>query len=85
MKVSAGTRGTSFSSGRQVTITVTGLANNDFVRSADCVMQVPYTRMNETMRMVQRMGGRITDVSVSGGDLAGPAPAAKKANRKAKD
>ena len=80
MKVSAGTRATSSVSGRQVTITVTGLARNDFVRSADCVMQVPYTRMNETMRLVHRLGGRITDVSVSGGtnavqpETATPAP-----------
>jgi phycocyanin-associated rod protein len=79
MKVSAGTRGTSFNSGRQVTFTVTGLANNDYSRTADLVMNVPYTRMNETMRMVQRMGGKITGVSVSGGDLdAAPAPAARK-------
>ena len=86
MKVSAGTRGTSFNSGRQVTFTVTGLANNDYSRTADLVMNVPYTRMNETMRMVQRMGGKITGVSVSGGDLdaaSAPAPR-KKTSSKAK-
>ena len=71
MKVSAGTRGTSTVNGRQVSITVTGLAQNDYVRSADTVMQVPYTRMNETLRLVHRLGGRITDVTVSGGDLPG--------------
>jgi phycocyanin-associated rod protein len=85
MKVSAGTRGTSSVSGRQVTITVTGLARNDFIRSADCVMQVPYTRMNETMRLVHRLGGRITDVAVSGGGDAGApqaeAPAPRKSRR----
>ena len=70
MKVSAGIRGTSFASERQVTFTVTGLANNDYSRTADLVMNVPYTRMNETMRMVQRMGGKITGVNVSGGDLS---------------
>jgi phycocyanin-associated rod protein len=79
MKVSAGTRGTSFSSSRQVTFTVTGVNNNDFSRTAEMVMNVPFTRMNEAMRMVQRMGGKITGVSVSGGDLdAAPAPAARK-------
>jgi phycocyanin-associated rod protein len=79
MKVSAGTRGTSFDSGRQVSFTVTGLANNDYSRTADLVMNVPYTRMNETMRMVQRMGGKITGVSVSGGDLgSAAAPTARK-------
>jgi len=81
MKVSAGTRGTSFSSGRQVTFTVTGVNNNDFSRTADMVLNVPFTRMNEAMRMVQRMGGKITGVNVNGGDLttAKPAPARKKA------
>ena len=67
MKVSSGNRGTSYSNDRQVTLTVTGLANNDYSRTADVVMNVPYTRMNETMRMVQRMGGKITAVDVSGG------------------
>ncbi|MEB3277057.1 MAG: phycobilisome linker polypeptide [Cyanobacteriota bacterium] len=87
MKVSAGTRGTSFVSGRQVTFTVTGLSNNDYSRTADLVMNVPYTRMNETMRMVQRMGGKITGVSVSGGDIstqAAPAAPQRKAPNKAK-
>lgn len=87
MKVSAGIRGTSFASGRQVTFTVTGLAKNDFSRTADLVMNVPYTRMNETMRMVQRMGGKITGVNVSGGDIStetAPAAPKRKAPNKAK-
>ena len=67
MKVSSGNRGTSYSNDRQVALTVTGLANNDYSRTADVVMNVPYTRMNETMRLVQRMGGKITAVDVSGG------------------
>jgi phycocyanin-associated rod protein len=69
MKVSAGTRGTGLSSSRQVALTVTGVSNNDSSRTADMVMNVPYTRMNETMRMVQRMGGKIVGVAVNGGDL----------------
>jgi len=67
MKVSAGTRGTSFNSGRQVTFTVTGMNNIDYSRTADLVMNVPFTRMNQTMQLVQRMGGKITAVNVSGG------------------
>jgi phycocyanin-associated rod protein len=82
MKVSAGTRGSSFSSNRQVTIKVTGLVHNNYVRSSDCVMQVPYTRMNDTLRLVNRLGGKVTDVSVSGGE-AGPAtPAARKTKKR---
>ena len=82
MKVSAGTRGTSFSTGRQVTFTVTGLANNDYSRTADLVMNVPYTRMNETMRMVQRMGGKIVGVAVNGGDISAAAAAPRKSRAK---
>ena len=66
MKVSAGTRGTSFSNDRQVTISVTGLAQNDYVRTADTVMKVPFTRMNETLRLVHRLGGKVTGVAVTG-------------------
>jgi phycocyanin-associated rod protein len=43
------------------------------------VMNVPYTRMNETMRMVQRMGGKIVAVAVNGGDLT-TAKAPRKSN-----
>ena len=82
MKVSAGTRGTSFNSGRQVTFTVTGLANNDYSRTADLVMNVPYTRMNETMRLVHRLGGRITNVAVIGGGDASASQAEAAAPRK---
>jgi phycocyanin-associated rod protein len=86
MKVTSGSRGTSFSNSRQVTFTVTGIANNDFSRTADMVMNVPYTRMNETMRMVQRLGGKITAVHVNGGDLvtSQPSPARRKPASKAK-
>ncbi len=78
MKLSAGTRGTSFNNGRQLTLTVTSLANNDYSRTADMVMNVPYTRMNETMRM----GGKITGVAVSGGDLDAASASAPPARRK---
>lgn len=66
MKVSAGTRGSEISSNRQVTIRVTGLANNSYVRSSDCVMEVPYSSMSKALQLVQRLGGKITNVQVSG-------------------
>ena len=78
MKLSAGTRGTSFNNGRQLTLAVTSLANNDYSRTADMVMNVTYTRMNETMRM----GGKITGVAVSGGDLDAASASAPPARRK---
>jgi phycocyanin-associated rod protein len=71
MQVSSGIRGTGINSDRQVAFTVTGLNNNDYSRTADVVMNVPFSRMNETMRLVQRMGGKITAVNVSGDSNAG--------------
>ena len=83
MKVSAGTRGTSLANDRKVTFTVTNLNNNQYSRTADVVMNVPFTRMNETMQLVQRMGGTITSVAVNGGSLE--APVARTRNPKKKD
>jgi len=70
MKVSAGSRGTGVNSDRQVSLVVTGVNNNDFSRTADMVMNVPFSRMNQTMRLVNAMGGKITRVVVSGGSGA---------------
>jgi phycocyanin-associated rod protein len=77
MKVSAGSRGTGVNSDRQVSMVVTGVSNNDYSRTADVVMNVPFSRMNETMRLINSLGGKITGVVVSGG-----ASAAKVAPRK---
>jgi len=86
MKVSAGSRGTGVNSDRQVSIVVTGVSNNDYSRTADLVMNVPFSRMNETMRLVHSMGGKITNVAVSGGaGNASEAPAPRKGGRKSKD
>jgi len=72
MKVSSGTRSTGINSDRQVSLTITGLNNNDFSRTADAVMNVPFSRMRETMGLVQRLGGRITHVQVSGSPAHSP-------------
>jgi chromosome segregation ATPase len=39
-------------------------------RTANLVFSVPFRRMNETMRMVNSLGGQITNMVVSGGDGA---------------
>ncbi len=63
--VSAGSRSTAAGSGRIVTLAVTGLAHNAVVRSGSVVLRVPYTRMNEALQRVQRLGGQVVKVSVS--------------------
>jgi len=82
MKVSAGSRGTGVNSDRQVCLVVTGVNNNDYSRTADMVMNVPFNRMNETMRLVNTMGGRITKVVVSGGGSPASEVAPRKGGRK---
>jgi phycocyanin-associated rod protein len=84
MKVSAGSRSTGVNSDRQVSLVVTGVNNNDYSRTADMVMNVPFSRMNQTMRLVHSMGGRITNVVVSGGGGAagGQAVAPRKGGAK---
>jgi phycocyanin-associated rod protein len=83
MKVSAGSRGTGVNSDRQVSLVVTGVNNNDYSRTADMVMNVPFSRMNETMRLVNSIGGRITKVVVTGAGGGGVTEVApRKGDRK---
>lgn len=70
MKVSANARATGVSAGRQVSLTVTAMNNNDYSRTADLIMNVPFSRMCQTMHLVQCMGGKITAVHVTGAAAA---------------
>ena len=75
MKVSTGSRVSGIDRDRQVSLTITGLNNIDYARTSDVVMNVPFSRMGDTMRRVSRMGGKIVGVSVSTG-VGGPDGAA---------
>ncbi|MCT0249632.1 phycobilisome linker polypeptide [Synechococcus sp. CS-205] len=63
LRVSSGE--SSSGSGRLVTISATGIANNDYVRSGAYVIRVPFSRMNQALQRVNRLGGRVTNVVVS--------------------
>jgi phycocyanin-associated rod protein len=82
MKVSTGTRGTGLDNARQVALTVTGMNNIDYSRTADMVMNVPFTRMRETMHLIHCMGGKIVGVSVTGGASGSAPPAPRKGKHK---
>ena len=89
MKVSTGSRISGIDSDRQVSLTITGLNNIDYARTSDVVMNVPFSRMGDTMRRVSRMGGKIVGVSVSTGvggadGEGGKVKKANKANRSKK-
>jgi hypothetical protein len=64
LPVMAGARGSDSSSGRLVTLLVTGIADNAYSRTAETVIRVPFTRMNEALQRVNRLGGRVVEVSV---------------------
>ena len=57
---SSGYRG---SAARTAIITVSGVANQGYVRSGDYVMRVPLTRLNEALQRANRLG-TVTQVSV---------------------
>ena len=82
MKLTAGNHSTSSSGTRQVTLKVTGMTNNDCARSSDMEIQVPFTRLTDTLRLMHRLGGKITNVNVSGERPDDATPAAKPAGRK---
>ncbi|MCP9929054.1 phycobilisome rod-core linker polypeptide [Cyanobium sp. CH-040] len=65
LPVMAGTRSSDGASGRLVTILVTGVADNAYSRTAETVIRVPFTRMNEALQRVGRLGGRVVEVRVS--------------------
>ena len=65
LPVMAGSRASQASSSRLVTILVTGVADNSYSRTAETVIRVPITRMNEALQRVGRLGGRVVEVRVS--------------------
>ena len=65
LPVMAGARGSDANSGRLVTLLVTGIAKNAYSRTAETIIRVPFTRMNEAMQRINRLGGRIIDVTVN--------------------
>jgi hypothetical protein len=65
LPVMAGARGSDDKSGRLVTLLVTGIAKIHYSRTAETVIRVPFTRMNEALQRINRLGGRIVEVNVN--------------------
>ena len=59
-----GSTGFGSSQGRTAVITVTGVVNQDYVRSGDYVMRVPLSRLNEGLKRANRLG-KVTQVNVN--------------------
>lgn len=59
-----GSSGTGSSQTRTATISVSGVVNQDYVRSGEYVMRVPLARLNQALQRANRLG-RVTNVVVS--------------------
>ncbi|QEY32135.1 phycobilisome linker polypeptide [Synechococcus sp. RSCCF101] len=59
-----GNRDAGSSGGRVATITISGVARNSVVRSADYVIRVPVSRMNEALQRANRLGGKVREITV---------------------
>ena len=62
--VRLGSSGFSAAGARTATITISGVANQDYVRSGEYVMRVPLTRLNQALQRANALG-RVTNVVVS--------------------
>ena len=49
---------------RTVELKVTGICRQDVMRTSNYTVKVPYSRMSSTLKNINRMGGKVTKVSV---------------------
>jgi len=64
LKGSTGNRTPGSTDERVAIITVSGVARNKVVRSADYVMRVSLSRMNEALQRANRLGGKVRNITV---------------------
>jgi len=76
---------------RTVAIEVTGVCHQDVMKTSNYTVKVPYSRMSQTIQNINRMGGKVANVSVGATSTIATAaaeapdkPAAKKKNRNRK-
>ena len=50
--------------GRTVAIEVTGVCRQDIIRNSNYTIKVPYSRMSQTIRNINRMGGKVANISL---------------------
>lgn len=62
--VGAGSRSSSDGAGRLATLAATGMVQNGVVRSGAYVVRVPYSRLNQALQRMNRLGARVTEVTV---------------------
>ncbi|NEQ44145.1 MAG: rod-capping linker protein [Leptolyngbya sp. SIOISBB] len=51
---------------RPISIMVTGVCQQDVTKTSNYEIKVPFSQMSQAMRSINRMGGKISTVSVAG-------------------
>ncbi|MEM9153019.1 MAG: phycobilisome linker polypeptide [Cyanobacteria bacterium P01_F01_bin.3] len=59
-----GTSGISSYGSRTVAIQVTGVCRQDIAKTSNYAIQVPFAQMNQVMQGINRMGGKVSAISV---------------------
>ncbi len=49
---------------RSVELEVTGICRQDVMRTSNYTVKVPYSRMSQTLKNINQMGGKVTKVTV---------------------
>ena len=69
---------------RTVAIEVTGVCRQDVMKTSNYIVKVPHSRMSQTIKNINRMGGKVAHVSLGVTGAPATAPAALPAEAPAK-
>ncbi len=62
--ITTGNAGVSSYASRTVKIEVTGVCHQDITRTSNYTVKVPYNRMSQTIQNINRIGGKVSGVSL---------------------
>ena len=62
--ITTGNTNVSTYGGRTIAIEVTGVRRQDVMRTSNYTIKVPYSRMSQTIKNINRLGGKVASVSL---------------------
>lgn len=65
---------------RTVAIEVTGVCRQDVMRTSNYTIKVPYSRMSQTIQNINRMGGKVANISLRETNVIAAAPPANESS-----
>lgn len=66
-----GSSGVSSYANRPVSISVTGVCQQDVMKTSNYEIKVPFNQMSQVMQSINRMGGKVSAISVVGAEPIG--------------